>query len=175
MMARKFLAGGARGPFSGVAWPRPTQATPGAWIVVDAELAQCVRGVHVCRNADLAYWIHDELWDVEVDGAAIEGVDCLVVARARLLRRIEAWTEGRRQFAQASIEHAAASVGAAGNDAVRELLDDAQVVAKCGYPALAAYSAAVAVARGSGDDVVQRFREERAWQSVWIAEYVGRG
>ena len=172
-MARKFLAADGRGPFSGMAWPAPAGGAPGAWIAVDGVLAQCERGLHVCRDVDLAYWIHDELWDVEVEGAAVEGLDCLVVARARLLRRIHAWTEGRHRFAQASIEHAA-SLNSIGSKAFGELLGDAQLMATHGYPALASYTAAVAVGRATGEDAVQGFRAERLWQSRWIAEYVGR-
>jgi hypothetical protein len=174
MRARKFLAAGGRGPFSGVTWPPCADGSPGEWIDVDGVLAPCARGIHVCRDIDLAYWIHDELWDVEVEGPAVEGVDCLVVARARLLRRIDAWTEGRHRFARASIEHAAASLGSAAGDALGDLLDDAQIMATHGYPALASYTAAVAVGRASGGDAVQGFRTERAWQSVWIADFVGR-
>ena len=173
-MARKFLAAGGRGPFSGMAWPAPAGGVPGAWIVVDGALAQCERGLHVCRDVDLAYWIHDELWDVEVEGPAVEGLDCLVVARARLLRRIDAWTEGRHRFAQASIEHAASSLSSIDSEAFGELLGDAQLMATHGYPALACYTAAVAVGRANGRDAVQGFRAERSWQSGWIAEYVGQ-
>lgn len=174
MMARKFLAAGGRGPFSGVAWPAPTDGAAGAWIEVDGVLAQCERGLHVCRDVDLAYWIHDELWDVEVEGPAVEGLDCLVVMRARLLRRINAWTQGRHRFAQACIEHAAASLRSIDGEALGELLGDARLMATHGYPALASYTAAVAVGRAGTGDAVQSFRAERSWQSRWIAEYVGR-
>jgi hypothetical protein len=142
---------------------------------VDGVLAQCERGLHVCRDVDLAYWIHDELWDVEVEGPAVEGMDCLVVARARLLRRIDAWTEGRHRFAQASIEHAAASLRSIDSEAFGELLGDAQLMATHGYPALASYTAAVAVGRARGGEAVHGFRAERSWQCGWIAEYIGRG
>jgi len=171
-MARKFLAAGGRGPFSRMAWPAPADGAPGAWLVVDGVLAQCERGLHVCRDVDLAYWIHDELWDVEVEGPAVDGLDCLVVARARLLRRIGAWTESRHQFAQASIEHAAASPSLSDREEFGELLGDARLMATHGYPALASYTAAVAVGRARGGDAVQGFRAERSWQSGWIAEHV---
>lgn len=173
-MARKFLAAGGRGPFSRMAWPAPANGSPGAWIVVDGVLAQCERGIHVCRDVDLAYWIHDELWEVEVDGPVVEGLDCLVVGRARLLRRIDAWTEGRDRFAQASIEHAAASPRSIDGETLSELLGDARLMAIHGYPALASYTAAVAVGRASGGDAVDGFRAERSWQSGWIADHVVR-
>jgi hypothetical protein len=129
--------------------------------------------VHVCRAIDLAYWIHDELWNVEVDGAGVEGVDCLLFPRARLVRRIEAWTEKRGLFAEASIAHAQATLGPRASDSLREMLADASMMAAHGYASLASYTVAVAVGRGSGADIVGRFRAERAWQSSWIVEHVG--
>jgi hypothetical protein len=174
MMARKFLAAGGRSPFSGTGWPLPCGTAPGEWIVVEGELAPCSRGVHVCRDVDLAYWIHDELWDVEVDGAGVEGVDCLLFPRARLVARIDAWTEKRGLFAEASIAHAQAILGPTASESLREMLADASMMAAHGYASLASYTVAVAVGRRGGADVVEGFRAERAWQSSWITDHVGR-
>src|SRR5690348_431080 len=107
MSTYKFLAKGAVGPQSGFKWPEPQAPAFGAWVDADGPLELCVRGAHVCRALDLAYWLHDELWETEVDGEQIEGVDCLVVRRARLVRRIDAWHQGgAARFAQACAEHA---------------------------------------------------------------------
>jgi hypothetical protein len=172
MVLRKFLAAQGRGPFSGHAWPLPTRNGPGEWVAVEGALAQCARGLHVCRDVDLAHWIHDELWEVEVDGEAIEGVDCLVVPRARLVRRMDAWAEGSRRFAQACIEHAASEIGPRATRSLPELLDDGRSMLTDGFVALTAYTAAVAVGRLTLDDPTTGFRRERAWQSAWIAEHV---
>jgi hypothetical protein len=81
----KFLRRGAIGPFSGMRWE------PGPWVRVDGPLEPCVRGVHVCRAADLPYWLDDELWEVEVAGDRIDGAAKVVVERARLGAPIEGW------------------------------------------------------------------------------------
>jgi hypothetical protein len=169
MKAHKFLAKGALGPLSGFAWPAPTRDAPGAWVEADGPLAVCARGVHVCRAQDLAHWIHDELWEVEADGGSIEGVDCIVVARARLVRRIDTWGgEGGRTFATACVDHASLRAGNASPEAMRDLLEDARYMAANGYVALAAYTAALVVSRASSASYAA-YRSERAWQSAWIA------
>jgi hypothetical protein len=169
MTAYKFLAKGAVGPISGIAWPRPSGGAPGEWILIEGPLALCKRGVHVCSTLDLAHWLHDELWEVESDGDRLEGIDCFVVRRARLVRRIEAWSEGgAARFAQACIEHATSIVAAHG-DAALALLDDAQAAASAGYVAVSAFSAALAVAKThAGAEIETVYRHERRWQAAWI-------
>jgi hypothetical protein len=174
MMMHKFLATGALGPLSGFAWPVPAAGAPGAWVEVDGPLELCARGVHVCRTFDLAHWIHDELWEVETAGDPIDGLDCIVVRRARLVRRIDAWSgPGARRFADACVEHAAARAGPAPADGVRDLLDDARFMATRGYVALAAFTVAVAVSRlGAEAGPDGAYRQERTWQSAFIAHHV---
>jgi hypothetical protein len=168
MRAYKFLARGAVGPFSGFAWPTPTRGAPDAWVVAQRPLEPCRHGVHVCRETDLAHWLHEELWELEVDGGSVEGVDCLVVERARLVRRIDAWSDGGAgRFAAACIARAAALVGPTPAVALAALVDDAALALEHGYPAIAAFNAALAVARGAGD-VEAAYAAERAWQSGWI-------
>jgi hypothetical protein len=181
-MMHKFLATGALGPLSGFAWPVPAGGAPGAWVEVDGPLELCARGVHVCRTFDLAHWIHDELWEVEAAGDQVDGVDCIVVRRARLVRRIDAWSgPGGRRFAEACVEHATAQAGPAPTvmapslpaDGVRDLLDDAQFMATHGYVALAAFTAAVAVSRlGAEVSPDGAYRRERGWQSAWIVRHL---
>src|SRR5258706_12110985 len=58
---------------------------------------------------DLAHWLHEELWEVESEGDRVEGIDCFVVRRPRLVRRIDVWNAGGpARFAEACIGHAAA-------------------------------------------------------------------
>ena len=175
MVTYKFLAKGGLGPLSGFAWPVPQDGLgglPGAWVEVTGPLAPCVRGVHVCRSVDLAHWIHDELWEIEADGEPLDGLDCLVVPRARLVHRVDAWSNGGGQrFAEACIEHAEAGAPAPLAEALRALLDDARLMAANGYLALASFTAAVAVARSDADGSREGgYRRERAWQSAWIAD-----
>jgi hypothetical protein len=168
----KFLAQGALGPISGHAWSIPRDGAPGEWVQARGPLSNCANGVHVCRREDLAHWLHEELWELEVDGEEIAGVDCLVVRRARLVRRIEAWdAPGKRRFVDACIAHAFEQARSTGAEEVRDLLDDALLMASMtdGAP-MAAYTTAVAVSRrGRPEGAEDAYRRERAWQSAWIA------
>jgi hypothetical protein len=168
----KFLAAGARGPVSGFQWP-----APGHWVETSGTLAPCVRGAHVCRVSDLPYWLHDELWEMELAGERVEGIDCLVVRSARLVRRFDGWQrDGARKFVEACAQHAADVVAQAAADA-RELaqgyLADARECAAANVVAFGAFSAAVAVGKLVPEaDAVQAYRRERAWQAEWIARCV---
>ena len=82
----KFLGEGSVGRFSGFVWP-----ALGEWVSVDGPLDPCVSGIHVCRTGDLPYWLDDELWEVEVGGDRLEHLEQVVVRRARLVSRVEAW------------------------------------------------------------------------------------
>jgi hypothetical protein len=170
MKAYKFLAAGAVGPFSGFVWPPPS-AGPKAWVEVEGRLATCERGVHVCRPEDLVHWIHEELWEVEFEGETQPGVDSLVARRARLVRRIDAWSGGgAKRFVMACGEHANALSGASANEVVRGFLDDAEICAAEGFIALGALCAALAVTNlASTGERERAYREERAWQAAWIA------
>ena len=148
-VAYKFLAAGAIGPLSRVAWP-----PLGTWLDTGTVIVG-KRGAHVCRAEDLAHWIHDELWRVEVDGPQVAAPDCFVVPRARLVHRVTRWDP--IAFAAACIEHA--------RDGAPELLADADHCLRSGYAAIAAYNAALAIAH----DDEARYAAERTWQSAWLA------
>jgi hypothetical protein len=170
MSAYKFLARGAVGPISGFRWPTPHGSTPGAWVEVEGPLAQCTRGVHLSGPFDLAHWLHDELWEVETDGDQIEGIDCLIVRRARLVRRVGGWNErGALRFAEECIEHSTSLTATKPSDVVRGFLEDAREAAGGGYVAVSAFCAALAASkRAKVGDEEQAFRHERRWQSNWI-------
>jgi hypothetical protein len=172
MNGYKFLATGGRGPLSGYQWPVPLHGEPGAWVDVEGPLELGVRGVHVCREPDLAHWLHDELFELETRGEQVNGIDCVVVRHARLVRRIDAWMNGGAlRFADACIERARSVAAAARGASLKSLLEDAESAARHGYLAVSAYCAALAVARaGNADDTPSRFRDERVWQSHWIVE-----
>jgi hypothetical protein len=166
----KFLTGEAAGPLSRIVWPVPRGGLPGAWTDAGAgPLQLCVRGAHVCRPADLAYWLSDELWQVELDGDQVEGIDCLIARRARLVRRLDGWRDGQVavRFAHACVEHATSLVPAGAPASA--YLQDASEAARYGYVAAFATALAVAKAVGDGRADEQAYRLERAWQSAWIA------
>jgi len=165
MSAYKFLAAGAIGPLSRFVWP-----APGIWVEASGPLVLCKVGVHVCRAHELAHWIHDELWELEIAGDELAGIDCAVVRRARLVRRIDGWTEGGHQrFAAACVARARELA----DGKLAELVDDAVGAAEGGFPAVAAYTAALVVARLAPDPEAA-YARERAWQSTWIADQLIR-
>jgi hypothetical protein len=127
MNAYKFLLADRVSPFSGVAWPAE------GWIEANGPLMACRSGIHACRPRDLAYWLTEHLWQVELDGEVIDHELKVVAKRARLLRPIAAWdAEAQRDFvrmclgrvvhhaaveaAEAVPEHAAALASAGQGD-----------------------------------------------------------
>jgi hypothetical protein len=88
--AYAFLSEGAVAPLSGFVWPKPTDGEHGAWVETHEAPDEALRGYRV---EDLPYWLDDELWSIELEGALAERHHVLLVERARLLRRIDAWDE----------------------------------------------------------------------------------
>jgi hypothetical protein len=168
MITFKFLARGARSPVTGFAW------TPGLWVEAEGPLALCERGIHLLRPGDVAHWIHEELWRVEYEGDVIEGLDCLVVRRARLVEPVRAWSDGgASRFARACHDRLGdllARLGAAAEAwAIERHRWAAGVHVQSGNAAMAAYNAAMGFARAPAPGTPQeRFRAERAWQSAWL-------
>lgn len=94
----KFLARGAVGPFSGRPWPSPQAiGHPGGWMAA-ARLEPCRSGLHLCRPTDLPLWLCEELYTVEVEGEVLVHDSFVLVHRARLVDRVDAW---RRDTASA--------------------------------------------------------------------------
>jgi hypothetical protein len=173
VIAYKFLGQGAIGPISRVRWP-----AVGQWLHA-GELVSCRSGVHACGREALAWWLHEELWRIEIDGEMIEGADCTIASRGRLVEEIAAWARGgAHRFAAAARDHAQelAARSSAGARAAPYLEYASLHVARAvrDSPALAALNSAMAVAQLDDEDEHQRareaaFRRERAWQSSWIA------
>jgi hypothetical protein len=91
MIAYKFLCAGGLGPFSRYAWPLPRDGRPGPWVVGAGDATLCATAVHGCRVGDLPWWLQDELWEAEFDGAIATGRHKISAGRARLLRRVDGW------------------------------------------------------------------------------------
>jgi hypothetical protein len=108
MLAYKFLLPGARGPFSGFAWPVPGAAGAGAWVASAGRGVQlCRTAVHGCVVEQLPWWIQDELWLAEFAEPATVTGHKLMAGRARLVRRIDAWDgEAGAEFAAACASRA---------------------------------------------------------------------
>ncbi|MDM4719626.1 hypothetical protein QTQ03_08520 [Micromonospora sp. WMMA1363] len=114
----KFLARGGVGPFSGQSWSSD-------WLVVP-DVVPCVRGLHACRVSDLPYWMHDELWRVELDGPVTEVGRKVVAPRGRLSTRVEAWDVAAAEaFVRACVArvagHAADECGELDDGSLREV------------------------------------------------------
>ncbi|MBA3736037.1 MAG: hypothetical protein H0W90_12730 [Actinobacteria bacterium] len=126
--AFKFLSAG-RGLFSDFVWPLPDNGTPGRWIKAELPLERCIRGIHVCREPDLPYWIDDELWVIEVRGDIVEHETMMLAEEGRLVRGVESWDkEAALTFAQACAHRAQGFAVDALRNAVRT--DDASALAK---------------------------------------------
>jgi hypothetical protein len=160
--AYKFLAADGMGVFSGFAWPLPSDA-PGPW--VEADVAPCRAGIHACRRGDLSYWVAPVLYEIELDGAVVEGATKIVARRGRLVRRIHAWNEQTREdYSQMCVARTAEIAAANPGELERWTLTPK---ASEDGPALVGFVAArVAEAVGG----VQAYRDERARQSHWLAD-----
>jgi hypothetical protein len=159
VIAHKFLKAGGTSTFTAFRWPLPGDG-PGAW--VEAPVRPCRSGIHACRPADLPIWVGEELYEIELDGDIIHERTKVVAARARLLRRVDAWAHGVRDaYTRMCAEraHALADELPAWDATIDPL-------ARYG-PALLGYMAArIAEERGGPAG----YAAERAHQAAWLAE-----
>lgn len=106
MRAYKFLRPGRVGPFSEFVWPERT------WVDAGAKLELCRAGVHACRRDQLAYWLAEELWEVELDRIQEEDLQ-VIASRGRLLGRVTGWDEeAQSDFAVECVRRAASYAAA---------------------------------------------------------------
>ncbi len=168
MIGWKFLEQGMRSPFALTTWPAPLE-----WIESEGPLQPCRSGIHFCTRDDLSRWVHDELWELEVDGEVQRGFDASVGRRARLVRRIEAWSASAREvLLSASIEHARELVTSHSVASARAAiyLEHAATLVRS-TTALRLHAAALAVANvPSPNEARVAYDAERIWQSRHLAE-----
>ncbi len=164
MIAWKFTAPDGMGPFSRLSWPRPSEVGPGAW--VEAVVHPCASGIHACEPADLSYWLHAELWEIELDGAVVRARHKLVASRGRLLRRVDAWDHsamrGFCEDCQVRVQGYAA-VSEAAAEYLEDLADD---IDGC-LAATASDDAARAAAAAGGAAAREA---ERLAQTRWLVD-----
>jgi hypothetical protein len=144
---------------SGFTWPLS------GWVEVPPPLEPSRRGVHACRVEDLPHWLDEELWRVELAGAALSADRMVVAERGRLLDRVDAWSAGVLR------ELAAVSLARRCHDA--SLLADA---AYWDEPISTAYMSAHSAgleADRSGGGYWAGFTAERAAQADWLAARLG--
>ena len=110
----KVLLENGRSPYAGKPWPLPN-GKPGEWLTVEGDLIPCERGIHLCRRGDLVSWLGPVIWEVESPDEPLIAEDKIVVRKARLLRRVEAWgKQVARLFAADCAERALAREAARG-------------------------------------------------------------
>ena len=181
MKAYKFLLPGGVGPFSGHPWPAPEGGRPGPWVEsAGAELIRCRAAVHACRVEHLPWWIHDELWEIELAEPVRQVGHKLIAPRGRLVRRCDGWdAEAVDAFAGAcaarAADWAAAALAAAGDtpEAARisvTMAADAATRAGQGRASTTAYIAAHAAHRVGGPEAMAA---ERRRQAAWFSERLG--
>ena len=83
----KFLRADLVSPYAEHQWRE------GEWVDAEGDLVMCENGIHVCRPQDLIHWLDETLWEVETRGEVLDGDNKLCVRGARIVRRVEAWSE----------------------------------------------------------------------------------
>lgn len=177
MIAYKFTRRAGQALFSTFAWPLPTAGGAGDWVELEGPLEVCRHGLHACRTEDLAFWISEELFEIELAGEPLAYAAGLVAQRARLLRPVANWNPSYAQrFADACVErardrHAQTPQPSA---AAETFLTEAVRLAADGVHSAAAYAAALACVELAPEapphDV---FNAERAQQGPLLAELLG--
>jgi hypothetical protein len=150
--AYKFLGAGRLGAFSGFAWPE------GEWVESDGPPVTCRSGIHACLPEHLAYWIMDELWEIELDGDVYETPLKVVARRGRLLAPVATWDDGARsdfiaEGVRRTSRYAALELREVALVAEAALLEEAATVAELGDHANAVGDAAAAAGEGDAADL----------------------
>ncbi|MGH2910082.1 MAG: hypothetical protein ACRDK8_12375 [Solirubrobacteraceae bacterium] len=172
MRAYKVLCDG-RSAFTGWAWPLPSGDGPGDWVQVAGEIGLCENGIHAASTAQLPQWLGDEIWEAELDGEVIRTEPALVAARARLIRRVDAWDErARLAFCEDCAGRARDTAtrypaGAEIYGAKVEPFTGRGIAAAVGYWT-ALLTAEAATGRRAGADYDRAFARERAAQADWL-------
>jgi hypothetical protein len=95
-------------PYARYEWPLPTDDGPGEWVEVEGDLVECKRGIHATTIDHLLEWLDDAIYVLEYDEPPVVGHGKVYGRRARLVRRIDAWTgQSARLLAADYAEHVA--------------------------------------------------------------------
>ena len=185
MIGFKFLAAGARAPFTRFRWP-----SPGSWVSAPEDRAEV--WIHACRRRDLPYWLDDEPGEsssrsrcerpatrsrLDVPGSSRVGAwdrglmrdyarACALRARAGDAARPQHGPRGARRR-DGSGDHRGRRGGAGPTSRAAEYVADAANNALHG-PATTSYIAAMLASSLGGG--LAAFEAERAWQARWIGE-----
>jgi len=151
-------------------WHKPQGKRPGKWMPKLNEnlLRPCVYGYHLCRDQDLIYWLHKDIYVAECKGKVVVSDDKVVVAQARLTMHMDTWDEcAARLFAADCAEHVLPIFEKEhpNDDRPRKAIEAARKYAngKIGAAAGAAARAAAWDAAGAA---------EKKWQTTRLMEYL---
>jgi len=146
---------------------------------VKGPLVECKRGLHIMRESHLAYWPGWILFEVEAEGEMLDLEDKVVCRRARLVRRVETWTEAvlfawlrdvvKRARDKATVPaaaRAAAEAARAVDYAFITTVDYAANDVRC------AAAWAVAAVDAHADAYGYARVDERAWQTEQMLKYI---
>lgn len=97
MLAYKFLRHDQRGVHTGWRWP------VGEW-VESAEVDPCRSGIHACEVDDVAWWLADELWVIELEGTVARARHKVVARRGRLVHVLDAYRPAVRELGEVSAQ-----------------------------------------------------------------------
>ena len=77
------------------------------WREVEGKLVLCENGFHLCDGElHLLKWLGQAIYEAEYDGEIVRGDDKVVVRKARIIRKLDAWNERTaRLFACDCAEH----------------------------------------------------------------------
>ena len=149
-------------------WMLPANGQPGAWMPpIVGDLIPCQHGYHLCRRGDLIHWLGPTLWVAEARWDQIVHTDKVVVRQARLLHRIETWTERTaRLFACECAERALKRERAAGREPAEASWQSITVARRfaSGTATVEELSAARAAASAAAWDAERDWQTERLFQ-----------
>lgn len=93
MRAYKFLDADGCSPFTATRW------IPGEWVEA-GRVDPCDGGVHACGPADLAWWLNEALWEIELDGEVVATRHKMAAGRGRLVQPVAGYREAARELAE---------------------------------------------------------------------------
>jgi len=169
LRAYSFLSAEATSYLTGLRWP-----SAGTWVERDDEAIRA-------SDADqLVWWLDDELWEVELDGEVRDLGRAFTARRARLVRRVEEWTDAvaeefvlicARRARDRAVEQLAGR-GRAADAAALAAANDVESIERIAAR-LAASEGAACISAGLAADVVLYARDARvASRAAGVAAYV---
>ena len=164
-------------------WHLPKGKRPGKWMPpIQGEIIPCLHGYHALRPQDILSWTGEALWELETkDATPLVDEDKVVLATARLVRRVDAWNDKTLRLLAADLAEHAQHLGN-GDKRSRRAIVAARMYAFgliSRQELAAAWDAARAAARAAAGDAaraaVWNAARAAAWDAAWDAEKAWQG